>query len=163
MRIVSKIAAAPVIACLLMGCGPSDEDPEFEFGADEMKNAVTGDWVGSFKPEGATATDLTVHLDYAPPTAQPACGNRELSHPLCLDISTIKLTGTLTTADAKYSNAAVTGYFTVDGTKLTNGTLEMKLPDGTNMNASYHDGIFDQGSFYKDVEAGPGTFTLERP
>src|SRR4051795_12742072 len=75
----------PTLAC-------SDE-PQFQYGAAEMRAAVEGDWSLTITPDGGTAMQVTVHVEEAPTALGPtaarwpsrgfvraahACGTRTL-------------------------------------------------------------------------------------
>lgn len=140
---------------------PSETEPSFDYGLAEMRETAEGTWTGAFERTGAPATTMTLVLAYSPPKAQPACGNRALGQPLCIDMSSMGVTGTLLTADGAYDDAVVTGSFNVMGTKLTNGDLELALPDGLRMYANYNGGKFENGTL-NDSKGSAGTFTMAR-
>lgn len=148
------------------GCGGEStnetEGPAFEYGLSEMRATAEGTWTGAFERKGQPATTMTLVLAYSAPKAQPACDSRALGHPLCIDMSSIGIVGTLTTADGSYDKAPVTGSFNVMGTKLTNGDLFLALSDGLQMTATYDgDERFTNGTL-SDGQGSAGTFTMTR-
>ena len=85
-----------------VACGPAE--PEFQYGAAEMRAAVEGDWSFTITPDGGTATQVTLHVDQAATAADAgvarapgrsllraayACGTRTLvkSAGACIDAS----------------------------------------------------------------------------
>ena len=120
------VLAFSLSACLLMACGAEEE--EFRFGAAEMQNAVTGEWTGTLTVGGQPTTH-SLHLERAEPSARPMCENRTFAHPQCIDMTTMGLVGTLTTADKAYTDAAVSGSFDVYGFELSGGDLLFDAAD----------------------------------
>jgi hypothetical protein len=160
-------ALAPLFALALAGAacslGPSEEEPDFQYGAEEMRSTVAGDWAGDFAPMGGAATTFTLRLEHAPPGTAPACGNRQLGVGWqCSDSSSLAVKGTFTTADGAYRDAPVEGAFTVDGLTFgSGGYLSLGLGDDTALDADWYGGKFRDGTIWK-AQAQGGTFTLRR-
>ncbi len=151
------LAAAP-------GCGPSaEEEPAFQFGLAELEQTVAGDWAGTLRLTGKPDTTLALHLQHGAPGTQPACSNRTLAHTQCIDASTMRLDGTLTTADKAFTAAPVTGQFFVDGLVLSYGELTLTTESGLRLHVSYTTGAFATGDVNTADGAAAGTFTLKRP
>jgi hypothetical protein len=168
LRSIGYRSTLSLIGLLLLlggtGCGGESTETEaagFEYGLSEMRATAEGTWTGAFEQTGHPATTMTLVLTYSAPQAQPACGNRTLGQPLCIDMSSIGIVGTLTTADGSYDKAPVTGSFNVEGTKLVGGDLFITLPDGLRMGATYQDKHFTDGTL-SDDHGSAGTFTMAR-
>jgi hypothetical protein len=123
----------PNVACV--------DEPEFQYGAEEMRAAVEGDWSFTITPTGGTATELTVHIEQgtAPATAQSsgsafvraahACGDRTLvkSAAACIDLTKMPLAVTYVSGDAAFASARLAGNFTVYGLTFGVGDLALDL------------------------------------
>jgi hypothetical protein len=154
-------------------CGPPE--PQYEYGAEEMRAAVEGVWSFTIMPEGAAAPiQVTVKIEQASAAAAPqaraagrsflraayACGSRTLvkSAAACIDSTVMPLAVTFVAGDASFSSAEMSGSFEVMGTQF--GPFDSRLelvvgafhvdaqvtPDGTVFNA----GVFP----------GEGTLTI---
>jgi len=140
-------------------CGPAD--PEFQYGADEMRAAAEGTWFLSFLPAGETeARQVTVKVTQSSKRVASltspgrsrlirpahACGSRTLlkSASACGDSTLMPLDVTFVDGDASLEKAEMSGLFVVDGLTFTNtasGEISFKLggytvggritPDGT--------------------------------
>src|SRR6185369_9810377 len=125
-----------------VGCG-SDE-PQFQFGAAEMRGAVEGDWSFTITPSGGGATHVTVHIAQAAAVvdgstartpgrtvlrAAYACGGRTLvrSAGACIDVSEMPLTVSVVSGDPVFSGAAMSGTFRVYGLSFAFGDLELMI------------------------------------
>lgn len=128
-----------------------------------MESTVAGDWTGTLRMTGSPDTALTLHLKYAPPGTQTACGNRVLAHSQCIDESTMRLEGTLTTTDKTFTAAPLTGSFSVMGLELSEGQLALSTKDGVALHVTYSKGAFATGQVQKSGGAAAGTFDLRRP
>lgn len=142
------------------GVGCSNE-PDFQYGAEEMRAAVAGDWSFTITPAGGAPTQVTVHIDQAsasnPSTARApgraflraayACGTRTLlnSAGACVDSSEMPLAVTYLSGDDAFAGATLSGIFHVYGLSFEHGgNLELKLgpywitsqvnPDGSLVN-----------------------------
>jgi hypothetical protein len=143
-------------------CGPAE--PDYRFGADEMRAAVEGNWSFTIMPANASAPlRVTVKLEQsatapeAPTSAAGlgliraayACGSRTLvkSAGACTDGSVMPLTVSFVAGDPSFSSAQMSGRFEVNGTVFTpfNSDLELTVgdyqihmqvsPDGSFLNA----------------------------
>jgi hypothetical protein len=129
------------------GFACSDE-PQFQYGAAEMRAVVAGDWSFTITPDGGAASQVTVHIDQAataPGTAAAAvparsvvraanaCGTRTLvkGAGACIDVTQLPLTVTFVEGDSSFSNAALSGDFSVYGLAFATGNLDVVL-------GSYH-------------------------
>jgi hypothetical protein len=139
-----------------LGCGPAE--PQFQYGAAEMRAAVEGDWSFTITPAGGTATQVTLHIDEA--TTAPdagvarapgrglvraayACGTRTLvkSAGACIDFTDMPLALTFVSGDATLGGGPLSGRLFVDGLIFTTGSLSLTIgpydvesmigPDGT--------------------------------
>lgn len=125
------------------GFACSDE-PQFQYGAAEMRAAVEGDWTFTITPEGGTAIAVTVHLEQAATsgattTSRPqeralvraahACGTRTLvkSAAACVDVSEMPLAVTYVSGDASFATAMMSGGFSVLGLTFGSGMLSLNL------------------------------------
>jgi hypothetical protein len=140
-----------------VACGPAE--PEFQYGAAEMRAAVEGDWSFTITPEGGTATQLTVHVEQAATAAAVArtpgrgllraahaCGTRTLvkSAGACGAATQMPLALTFVSGDATLGAGHLSGMLTVDSlifTTVADGALSFTIgpydvesmlgPDGT--------------------------------
>jgi hypothetical protein len=119
------------------------DEPQFQYGAAEMRAAVEGSWSFAITPTGGATIAVTVQLDQAAtaPGAtalQPrhalvraayACGTRTLvkSAGACVDMSSMPLTITVVSGDPSLSSATTSGAFDVFGLTFTQGTLQLAL------------------------------------
>jgi len=129
-----------------LACGPAE--PQYEYGADEMRAAVAGVWQFSIIPDGASApVQVTVQIDQAATAPAPqargtslsfvraayACGSRTLvkSAAACLDSTTMPLDVKFLSGDASFASAAMSGTFLVYGLRLEigNSLLSLKIGD----------------------------------
>ena len=53
----------PLAAFFLNPSFACTDEPQFQYGAEEMRAAVAGDWSVTITPDGGTATQVTVHID----------------------------------------------------------------------------------------------------
>jgi hypothetical protein len=146
MRLKSLALLAAVAFFLVspgFACGPGD--PEYQYGAKEMKAAVEGDWVVTFMPGGGAAVEYTVHLQQAaraPGTAAleahgglvraaHACGSRTLvaSAGACTDSTRMPLD--VTVAPGGPPAGTTSGEFAVTSTVFTRGQLSLKIGDNS--------------------------------
>lgn len=147
-------------------CGPNYEEEEFEYGADEMRSAIVGDWSGELTMDGQPTTALTLRLEHQPPGGvAPACGSQSLGVGLaCSPHSSLGLKGTLSSADGTYRDTPVEGSFWVDGVVMKSGSLSMVLDDGSQLSAGWSQGSSElEGGTMENERYFPiGTFTLRR-
>jgi len=136
----------PLAAFLLnpnLACGVGE--PEFHFGATEMRAAFEGDWTFTFTPADGASTQVTLHLAQAAmPIASrvpgdggglirsaQACGTRTLikGAGACIDSTQMPLTVTYEAGDPSFAapEARLSGNFTVYGLEFTGGTLRLGL------------------------------------
>jgi hypothetical protein len=123
-------------------CGPAE--PQYQYGAAEMRAAVEGNWSFTIMPQdGGAQTQVTVRVEQAATAsgqtarapgrafvrAAYACGSRTLvkSAAACVDISQMPLTLTYVSGDAAFASAALTGTFLVYGTRFDFGNLELMV------------------------------------
>lgn len=154
-------ALAAVVALSLPACAfNNNADPEPNFGAEEMQALIVGTWTGTLTLQGKTSA-MQLVLEHAPPGTSPACSNRTLGvDPACVDMTTLGVKGTLTTADGAYAASPVTGTFNVMGLELRGGFLELKLQDGKSLSAQHEGGGFTGCSVWADHgEAGSCTMS----
>jgi hypothetical protein len=128
-------------------CGPAE--PEFRYGATEMRAAVEGNWSFTIMPEGASGP-IQVTVNVAQAAASPggqaqapwrglvrpayACGSRTLvkSASACIDVTTMPLAVTYVLGDASFASAPMSGTFEVMGTEFQTAAstmLELVLGD----------------------------------
>ena len=142
-----------------LACGPAE--PQFQYGAAEMRAAVEGDWSFTITPDGGTATQVTLHIDEAATApdagvarapvrgllrAAYACGTRTLvkSAGACGDASQMPLALSFVSGDTSLGGGPLSGRLFVDGlifTTMSAGTLSLTIgpydvestigPDGT--------------------------------
>jgi len=136
----------PLAAFLLnpnLACGVGE--PEFHFGATEMRAAFEGDWTFTFTPADGASTQVTLHLAQAAmPIASrvpgdggglirsaQACGTRTLikGAGACIDSTQMPLTVTYVAGDPSFAapGTRLSGNFTVYGLEFTGGTLRLGL------------------------------------
>ncbi|MCC6648419.1 MAG: hypothetical protein IT374_22965 [Polyangiaceae bacterium] len=149
----------------LAACGGDDSSTPatgdaYEYTAADVRAVAAGDFKGAATLAGRPSTTLDLHLDHAPPGAQPSCGNRELTHPLCVSTSSMRLTGTLSTADKSFEQVAVTASFDVYGEKLTQGALRVTA-GATTFSFPWANGAFGAGTV-SDASGAIGKATIGR-
>jgi hypothetical protein len=144
----------PNVACV--------DEPEFQYGATEMRAAVEGDWSITITPDGGTATEVAVHLEQGTATATAqasgrafvraahACGDRTLvkSAGACADVTRMPLAVTFISGAPEFASAPLGGSFTVWSLTFVEGELFLDLgsyqirarmrADGTIVNAAIH-------------------------
>ena len=124
----------PAIAC--------SDDPDFQYGAPEMRAAVEGDWSFTITPDNGSAVALTVHIQQGVAfstaarnsgrsfvRAAYACGTRTLvkSAGACVDSTQMPLGVTFVTGDTTFALLALNGTFTVNGLTFVSGDLDLVL------------------------------------
>ena len=144
----------PAVACL-------PAEPQFQYGAAEMRAAVAGDWSFTITPDGGTATQVTLSIDEAATApdagvarapgrgllrAAYACGTRTLvkSAGACADVTQMPLELTFVSGDANLGGGHLSGMLMVDSlnfTTVAEGALSLTIgpydiesmlgPDGT--------------------------------
>jgi hypothetical protein len=127
-----------------LACGPAE--PQYRYGAAEMRAAVEGVWSFTIAPQdGSPVQHIAVHLEQAASAPQLektasapgrslvraawACGNRTLvrSAGACVDSSTMPLAVTVLSGDLVLSSGTLSGSFRVDGLTFTFGDLVIDL------------------------------------
>jgi hypothetical protein len=138
----------PVGAFFLNPTFACSDEPQFQYGAAEMRAAVEGDWSFTITPDGGTAMPVTVHVEQSPtaPTATAArspsrafvraahaCGTRTLvkSAGACIDVTEMPLTVTYVAGDASFATAMMSGEFAVSSLTFVIGDLYLKLGNYT--------------------------------
>ena len=135
--------AAVAVFLFNPGFACSDDEPQFKYGAAEMRAAVQGDWSFTITPDSGTATQVTVHVDQgeAPATAAArapgaalvraahACGTRTLvkSAGACVDISEMPLAVDYVSGDAVPASATLSGWFRVFSLMFVTGDLDLRI------------------------------------
>jgi hypothetical protein len=153
-----------------VGCSGAGQD-EFEFDAEDMKAAVEGTW--AFSPDGAATPQVTFSLQYGPSGTQAsarawirpaaACTSRSFvaGAAACVVVSTMGLSGQ-TTGSGIYTGA-VTGQFSVYGTRYTGGSLSVKFSNGDHLEANVSPmAAIAQGSLFSSNGAALGAGQLHR-
>jgi hypothetical protein len=124
------------------GAACSDE-PDFQYGAEEMRAAVVGDWSLTIALADAEPIAVTIHVDQAPTApgatarapgrslvrAAHACGTRTLvkSAAACTDNSQMPLALDYVAGDASLATATMSGSLLVDGLTFTSGLLYLAI------------------------------------
>ena len=125
-----------------LACGPAE--PQYNFGADEMRFAVEGIWSFTIMPEGAAApVQVTVNVEQATTapgaraeTRSPAllraayaCGGRTLvkSASACIDWTEMPLAVTFLAGDPSFMNGPFSGSFLINGTDFVAGNTDLEL------------------------------------
>jgi hypothetical protein len=123
-------------------CGPAE--PQYKYGAEEMRAAVEGVWSFTIMPEGGGgAMQLSVKIEQAAtaPAAHAAapgrtlvraayaCGGRTLvkSAGACIDWTEMPLTVTYLAGDPSFANATLSGTFVVNGTEFVTTITDLEL------------------------------------
>jgi hypothetical protein len=146
MRVMRRLAWAIPVALFLLdpsfACGPAE--PQYQYGAAEMRAAVEGTWSFTILPDGATTpVQVTVQIAQAAsaPGAQArargrglvraahACGNRTLvkSAAACIDSTTMPLEVRYLAGDASFATAALSGTFEVMSLVFETGSTRLEL------------------------------------
>jgi hypothetical protein len=139
-RVVWLVPVALFFLNPALACG---DEPEFRYGAAEMRAAVEGTWTLT-RGEGATQ-QLTVNIEQdtrTPQTAQArearvhglirtahACGTRTLvkSAGACVDISQMPLKVTMVSGDPVFQDAALSGTFTIHSLVFVAGEVSLSV------------------------------------
>ncbi len=124
-----------------VGCG--SDDPQFQYGAAEMRTAVEGEWSFIITPSGGSPAQVTVNISQATAVggstasasnrmfvrAAYACGTRTLvnSAGACIDVSEMPLTVSYVSGDASFSDAMMSGRFRVASLIFLSGDLELTV------------------------------------
>ena len=133
----------PIAVFLVNPSFACSDEPQFQYGAEEMRAAVAGDWSLTITPDGGSATQVTVHVDQAAMaalTAAPrskrglvraaqACGTRTLvkSAGACLDISEMPLAVGYVSGDTTFATASMSGQLTVFSLVFDTGDLTLTI------------------------------------
>ena len=163
----------PVAAFFLNPGLACTDEPEFQYGAAEMRAAVEGDWSFTITPDGGDATQVTVHVDQAATApamaaraalvrAAQACGTRTLvkGAGACSDQSAMPLAVSYLSGDTAFSSATLSGMFTVWGLAFGSGDLDLRIGPYQILSRVSRDGTL------ADTRLGPlgaaGTLTASR-
>ena len=142
----SLLWLVPVAAFFLNPSLACSDEPQFEYGAAEMRAAVEGDWSLTITPAAGTAMQVTVHVEQAATApgataarrrssglvrAAHACGTRTLvkGAGACTDESEMPLAVIYVAGDATLAGAMMSGQFLVRSLAFTTGELYLKLGD----------------------------------
>jgi hypothetical protein len=68
----------PIAAFFLNPNLACSDEPQFQYGATEMRAAVEGDWSLTITPAGGTAMPVTVHVEQAATAPGPTAARRPL-------------------------------------------------------------------------------------
>jgi len=171
----SRVFAVLLAVFALTACGSEgDEEASFDYGRDEMKQAIEGTWNGTAKAVGSGAPDeqMTLKLTYTAPDLSAQCNNRVLSSedarrgiaPRCAAVSSMNLTGTLTSVSEAGGSAremVVRGTFAVMSLRFDgHGEIEAEIDDGR-LSATLSDDVLG-GSVFAPDGAQLRTFSLRR-
>jgi hypothetical protein len=162
--------AVPVAVFFLnlgFACGPAE--PQYQYGAAEMRAAVEGNWSFTILPDGASSPiQVTVKVEQAATApgqrasargrsfvrAAYACGSRTLvkGAAACIDSSVMPLAVTFVSGDASLANVALSGTFIINGTQFLTAISDLELVLG-----GYHisSQLSPEGSFVMP-RIGPG-------
>jgi|GEM_PF-5823161 len=171
----NRRAVVGLVAMLsLVGCSADADEPDFDYGRDEMKEAIEGSWEGTMTPaDGSAASPVTMTLVYGAPGTRPLCGNRVLSSgeaflvgPRCMDLSSINVTGTLTSLpaagrDDEAREVPVRGTFEVWSLRFTGRGELMADVDDQKLAASVSNGVLE--GVLQTADGNPkSSFSLRR-
>jgi hypothetical protein len=134
---------APVALFFLNPSFACSSEPEYQFGAAEMRAAVEGAWTLVITPTGGMPVRVRVQVSQATPSVgttpsarsvdlvRPAhaCGSRTLlaAASACVDATVMPLAVSFVDGDAVFSGAWMAGQFTVYGSTFVQGSLELDL------------------------------------
>jgi hypothetical protein len=141
-RLLWAVSAAIFFLNPGFACGPAE--PQYQYGAAEMRAAVEGNWSFTIMPDGASSPiQVTVKVEQAATTPGPqvnapgrrfiraayACGSRTLvkSAAACIDSSVMPLVVTFVSGDASFANAQLSGTFTIDGIQFVTAISDLEL------------------------------------
>jgi hypothetical protein len=135
-------AAAFFLVSPGFACGPAE--PEYHYGAAEMRAVVEGDWDVTITPPGGATLEYMVHLQQATKApasaarethrglirAAHACGSRTLvaSASACIDVTVMPLDVTLAPGGSALTGTP-TGDFRIMSTVFGRGTLALAFDD----------------------------------
>jgi hypothetical protein len=135
----SCLTLASLFALAPAGCADDADSPAegatptgYQFGLEEMRREVEGEWSGRLAFGDRAETDMTLRLEYVPRDERgtaPAlsCGIRTLNEALyrCGGQTAMEVRGTLSTADGTYQDVVVEGEFSVPGYVMERGRLSL--------------------------------------
>lgn len=141
-RLASSFGLAAFLLNPAFACGSGE--PDYQYGAAELRAAVEGDWTLSATPDSGAPLQLTLRLEQRVETARSlapvapsrsllrsahACGTRTLlaSAHACSDSTEMPLTVSFVAGDSSFEAATLTGSFRVDSLVFETGTLELGL------------------------------------
>ncbi len=134
-RLAFVIGAFAAVVNPGLACDQGGDD--YEFGQQELEATVVGTWRVAIGDESWTVALMPAPAPAKTASALPlvrpaaACGNRAFyrSAAACVDSTSLSLVGTATAAEPGAAPKPVTGGFTVEGKRFTNGQLGLTLPD----------------------------------
>ncbi len=155
-------------------CGNDAADEDFDYGRDEMKNAIEGTWEGTSTPAGSetAGAPVTLTLVYSNADTHALCDQRVLAYdgvldtslaPRCMSTSWMNIYGTFTSraaASAPPRDDVVRGRFAVWSLRFTgDGELEAEVGDGKQLTATLSNDVLEGSIGSSD---GKTHFTLRR-
>jgi len=145
--VVGVVATTVLLINPMVGCNSSEDEPEFTYGETDMRDAVTGTYVGVLAATGET---VTLELDEA--TVAPSgtnatqstkslqCGTRTFIKPAaaCDSGTEMPLQGNIASSGTKIvSGDLKAGSFVIMSRLLDGGNLSLTLADGATITASH--------------------------
>lgn len=119
-------------ALCLFACGSSDPNaPDNDDGElsdaqkKERREALQGEWIGTWEGTLSNAQGFTLRLEYVAPGTTPACGTVELGSGVGIACATdyqLRVRATVTTADGAYTDQVVDG-------AISFGQMNLQLPN----------------------------------
>lgn len=132
------------------GCSSSDDS--WHFTDTEMRAAVAGTYSGTL---GDTTEIVTLTLDEAKSSSSSStqsaasprlqCGSDRsfiLPASACLSGTSMAITGQISSSNGTIASSAVNGGFVVFTSNLTDGSLSLKLEDGSRIDATFKTSLF---------------------
>jgi hypothetical protein len=159
------MAALAILAC---SGGPeltSLEDTEYNFGAEQMAETVTGEWTGTWTAADGSVSPLALTLSRPASAArEPLCTNRTFSalgarNLSCIVTSEMLLDGLLDLGTATPQSLTLAGSFVVLGRTLDAGDLSLRSGDLT-LAAAYTSGTWHDCSV-RQADAPLASCTLD--
>jgi hypothetical protein len=163
--LVAVFLLNPSFACV--------DEPEFQFGAAEMRAVVEGDWsITIIAPPSGEMVQATVHVEQAAAPARAAvhtpggalvraayaCSRTLLkSAGACIESTQMPLAVTFVSGDASFANMEMSGNFNVWGLKFVVGDLDLVI--GTR-HVLIH--VNADGTFTGPEPTGNGTVSVSR-
>lgn len=157
------------------GCSSTADDSEFQYGSEELRSAVEGQWALTISPKSGEPLEVTLRVEQAgaAPTAKRllddgllraahACENRTLirSAAACVQSTSMPLSVNFVSGDAWFATQQLTGSFDVHSLIFSQGYLGLSLGPQMVVALVDPDGAVIEATLAP--ASAPGTVSLRR-